>query len=187
MMAFRKLPGIGPKSAERLTFYLLKSSDQRREELARSLFDLKKNIMLCDRCSNWSEKNLCAICSNLTRDQHQICIVEEPLDVIALESSGAYKGLYHVLHGALSPLDSIGPDELTIHHLLQRLETEPITEIIFGTNPTVTGEATAVYLSGQMKVRGIRMTHLAQGLPMGGSLEFADPDTLKRAILGRRE
>ncbi len=184
--AFGRLPGIGPRSAERLTFYLLKQPDNRLQELSQSVEGLKDGLQYCKRCCNISEKEVCRICDNPSRDQQQICIVEDILDVMALESSGSFTGLYHVLHGALSPLDNIGPEQLTIHQLTKRLDAEPIEEIIFATNPTVTGEATASYITRQLEHRSIRLTHLAQGIPMGGHLEFTDPDTLKRAMVGRR-
>lgn len=187
IQAFHKLPGIGPKSAERLAFYLLKQPDDKVLDFAQALAGLKEGIQYCDRCCNLSEAAQCKICDTLTRDQHQVCIVEEPMDVFVLENTGAYKGLYHVLQGAISPLDGVGPDQLTIDRLMRRFEEESIEEVILATNPTVTGEATAVYLSRQLQQRSIRVTHLAQGLPMGGQLEFADPDTLKRALQGRRE
>lgn len=182
-----KLPGIGPKSAERLAFYLLKKPNDQVAALAEAVANLKNGIHYCRQCCNLSDQELCKICDNAARDRNQICIVEEPLDVFALENSGAYKGLYHVLHGAISPLDGVGPDQLTIDQLARRLDEETCEEIILATNPTVTGEATAVYISRLLKPRSIRVTHLAQGLPMGGELEFADPDTLKRAMMGRRE
>ncbi|MDF2379130.1 MAG: recombination mediator RecR [Candidatus Gracilibacteria bacterium] len=182
-----KLPGIGPKSAERLVFYLFQRDDSHVKDLANALSNLKEGIVYCERCCNLSESTLCGVCESPGRDQNTVCIVENPMDVFVLESTGAYKGLYHVLHGAISPLDGIGPEQLTVHQLNQRFEKEEIEEIVLATNPTVTGEATAVYISRQLNPRSIRITHLAQGLPMGGQLEFADPDTLKRAIQGRRE
>lgn len=184
---FSRLPGVGPKSAERLTFYLLKQPSEQVQQLAESLNLLKNSLVFCDRCCNYSEKVTCQICDNLSREREQVCIVEDPMDVFALENTGAYKGLYHVLHGAISPLDGVGPERLTIEQLMKRLDTETVTEIILATNPTVTGEATAVYISRLLKTRSLRITHLAQGIPMGGQLEFADQDTLKRALLGRRE
>jgi recombination protein RecR len=187
IQAFHRLPSIGPKSAERLAFYLLKQDDEKVLDLAQAVAGLKEGIQYCERCCNLSEKAICRICDTLTRDQHQVCVVEEPMDVFVLESTGAYKGLYHVLQGAISPLDGVGPEQLTIDKLMNRFDEEKIEEIILATNPTVTGEATSVYLSRQLSQRSLRVTHLAQGLPMGGQLEFADPDTLKRALQGRRE
>lgn len=182
-----KLPGIGPKSAERLAFHLLKKPKDHVGQLAEAIANLKEGIKYCQKCCNLSDRDVCRICDNESRDNHQICIVEEPMDVFALENSGAYKGLYHVLHGAISPLDGVGPDQLTIDSLMKRLEEGGCEEIILATNPNVTGEATSIYLSRLLRPRSLRITHLAQGLPMGGELEFADPDTLKRAIVGRRE
>lgn len=188
IQTLKRLPGIGPKSAERLTYYLMKQPDSAVEELVTALKKAKSGTRFCRQCFNISDRELCSICNNSSRDQHQICVVEEPWDVYALEHSGAYKGLYHVLHGAISPLDGIGPEQLKIAELMKRLEeTEAVKEVILATNPNLTGEATAMYLSRQIKPRGLKLTHLAQGLPMGGSLEFADPDTLKRALVGRRE
>lgn len=183
----KTLPGIGPKSAERIAFSLLKSPDSVIQEFSEALLGLKKDMGLCELCSNWSEKKLCFICDNDSRDRSLLCIVEEAKDLFALEAAGVYQGLYHVLHGALSPLDGITAEHLTIDLLLKRLDQEKIMELIFATNPTVTGEATAIFISRQLKPRGIRMSRLAQGIPMGGSLEFADHDTLKKAFLGRRE
>lgn len=184
---FSRLPGIGPKSAERLAFFLLKRSSDQVHQLADALAKLREGIVFCKRCCNISDQEVCRLCDDATRDQRQICVVEEPTDVFALEQSGAYKGLYHVLQGAISPLDGIGPEQLTIQQLMTRVESEPIEEVIMATDPTVTGEATAMYLSRLLKPRSLRVTHLAQGIPMGGHLEFADQDTLRRAILGRRD
>lgn len=184
---FSRLPGIGPKSAERLTFFLLKRSSDQVYQLADALAKLREGIVFCKRCCNISDQEVCRLCDDATRDQRQICVVEEPTDVFALEQSGAYKGLYHVLQGAISPLDGIGPEQLTIQQLMARVESESIEEVIMATDPTVTGEATAMYLSRLLKPRSLRVTHLAQGIPMGGHLEFADQDTLRRAILGRRD
>lgn len=180
-----RLPGIGPKSAERLAFHLLKKPKEQVSVLADAIANLKEGMVYCQQCCNISDKEVCRICENPHRDRDQICVVEEPMDVFALENAGAYKGLYHVLHGAISPLDGIGPDQLSIEALLKRLDT--CQELILATNPNVTGEATAIYITRLLKPRSIRITHLAQGLPMGGELEFADPDTLKRAMMGRRE
>jgi len=182
-----KLPGIGPKSAERLVFYLFQKEDSQVKQLGEAICNLKEGIVYCERCCNLSESKLCLICDNTRREQSTICIVENPMDVFVLEATGAYTGLYHVLHGAISPLDGVGPEHLTIHQLNRRFSNETIEEIVLATNPTVTGEATAVYISRQLRQRGLRITHLAQGLPMGGQLEFADQDTLKRALMGRRE
>jgi len=184
---FNKLPGIGPKSAERLTFYLLKKDKQQLKEFADSLGTLQEGIVYCQDCCNISESDICKICANESRDSAQLCVVEEPMDVFVLEQTGAYKGKYHVLHGAISPIDGVGPEQLTVDKLMRRLDESVVEELILATNPTVTGEATAVYVSRQVKPRNVRVTHLAQGLPMGGELEFADQDTLKRALSGRME
>lgn len=182
---FSKLPGIGPRSAERLTYYLLKQELNKSKDLAKALFDLKEGIVYCATCSNISSSEVCKICDDLSRDQDKICVVEEPMDVFALENTGVYQGLYHVLHGAISPLDGVGPEQLTVDKLMKRLDGDGVEEVILAMNSTVTGEATSVYLSRLIKPRPLRVTHLAQGLPMGGELEFADPDTLKRALQGR--
>lgn len=184
---FSRLPGIGPKSAERLTFFLLKQETGQSQQLADALAALKEGIVSCERCCNISNQTVCQICDNEGRDQQQVCVVEDPMDVFVLENTGAYKGLYHVLQGAISPLDGVGPEQLTIQQLMTRLDREPIEEVILATNPTVTGEATSVYITRQLRPRSLRVTHLAQGLPMGGELEFADHDTLKRALRGRQE
>lgn len=186
IQGFSRLPGIGPKSAERLSFYLLKQPQDRLQELSEAIGGLKQGIQYCSKCCNLTEQTVCNICEHPARDRQQLCIVEEPMDVFVLESTGAYKGLYHVLQGALSPLDGVGPEQLTIHQLMNRIDEESFEEIILATNPTVTGEATSVYLTRQLQPRSLRITHLAQGIPMGGQLEFADPDTLKRALQGRR-
>lgn len=182
-----KLPGIGPKSAERLTFYLLKREGAHVQALADAIGGLKRGIVICERCCNMSSQRLCQICDSVSREQGMVCVVEDPMDVFVLENTGAYKGLYHVLHGAISPLDGVGPEQLKIQQLMDRFDSESIEELILATNPTVTGEATAVYLTRQLRQKNIRITHLAQGLPMGGELEFAGEDTLKRAFMGRRE
>ncbi|MDP3976310.1 MAG: recombination mediator RecR [bacterium] len=182
-----KLPGIGPKSAERLTFYLLQKDHGRLQALAEAVAGLKQGLRFCQRCCNLSEQETCNICEHPGRERQTLCLVESPMDVFVLEETGVYKGIYHVLHGAISPLDGVGPEHLTIAQLLKRFEQETFAEIILATNPTVTGEATAAHVSRLLQPRGIRITHLAQGIPMGGQIEFADQDTLKRALNGRRE
>jgi recombination protein RecR len=192
-----RLPGIGPKSAERLTFYLLTKPDAVLDSFGQAVLELKKGLVYCEMCQNIAEDVLCRLCNNNSRDHRQICVVEDPMDVFALEGSGAYKGLYHVLHGALSPVDRIGPDDLKIAELVQRIQdstvsstsSERCAEVILATNPTMTGEATAMYVTRQIRQvdAELKLTHLAQGLPMGGELEFADSDTLKRAFVGRME
>lgn len=182
-----RLPGIGPKTAERLTFYLLKQGRERAGLLAQALSDLHQAMGYCQRCCNISERTLCRICDNPGRNQRMVCVVEEVVDVMAVENIGVYKGVYHVLQGAISPADGIGPEHLTIHQLMKRADEEALEEIIVATNPTVTGQATSGYIAELLKPRKVRVTHLALGLPIGGQLEFADPDTLRRAMSGRRE
>ncbi len=185
--SFEKLPGIGPKTAQRLTFYLLHVPQKQLDGFAEALETLKKNTVLCSICFNVSDKDPCSICSNRNRDKSIICVVEQPLDVLALEKTGDYKGVYHVLHGAISPLNNIGPDELHIRELLPRLKNEEVKEIILATNPNMEGEATAMYIAKLIKPLGIKVTRLAHGLPVGADLEYADEVTLSRAIEGRRK
>jgi len=185
--AFEKLPGIGPKTAQRLTFYLLHVPQKQLDEFADALGTLKKNTVLCSICLNIAEKDPCPICSDQNRDKETICIVEQPLDILALEKTGDYKGIYHVLHGAISPLNNIGPDELHIGELLPRLKNSEVKEIILATNPNMEGEATAMYIARLIKPLGIKVTRLAHGLPVGADLEYADEVTLSRAIEGRRD
>ncbi|MBU3957172.1 recombination mediator RecR [Patescibacteria group bacterium] len=185
--SFEKLPGIGPKTAQRLTFYLLHVPQKQLDEFAEALGTLKKNTVLCSICFNVSEKDPCPICSNQSRDKSIICVVEQPLDVLALEKTGEYKGVYHVFHGAISPLSNIGPDELHIRELLPRLKNGEVEEVILATNPNMEGEATAMYVAKLIKPLGIKVTRLAHGLPVGADLEYADEVTLSRAIEGRRK
>nr|WP_290667268.1 recombination mediator RecR [Ardenticatena sp.] len=184
---FAKLPGVGPKTASRLTFYLLRAPEEQVQALADALYELRRHLVTCSRCFNIGETNPCGICSDTSRDQATVCVVEEPLDVIAIERTGAYKGLYHVLHGAISPVDGILPQDLRIRELVQRVKQEPIEEVILATNPTLEGEATAEYIARQLRSHGVRLTRLARGLPMGGDLEYADEVTLSRALQGRSE
>lgn len=185
--SFEKLPGIGPKTAQRLTFYLLHVPQRQLNEFSEALATLKKNTVLCSICLNVSEKDPCPICSDRSRDKSIICVVEQPLDVLALEKTGDYKGVYHVLHGAISPLNNIGPDELHIRELLPRLKNGEVEEVILATNPNMEGEATAMYIAKLIKPLGIKVTRLAHGLPVGADLEYADEVTLSRAIEGRRK
>ncbi|MBI5465515.1 recombination protein RecR [Candidatus Gottesmanbacteria bacterium] len=199
--SFERLPGIGPKTAQRLTFYLLHVPQIELDEFSKALSELKKNTVLCSVCFNVSETNPCPICTDPVRDKDVICVVEQPLDVLALEKTGKYKGLYHVLHGAISPLNNIGPDELYINQLLDRISlrfrestyqsgSNEITEIILATNPNMEGEATAMYIKDQLlKIENLKLkiSRLGQGLPTGGDLEYADEVTLSRALEGRRE
>ena len=185
---FHRLPGIGPKTAQRLTFYLLRAPKEQADSLAQAVLQLKERITICAVCSNIAEENPCAICRDDSRDRSIVCVVEEPLDVLALERTREYHGLYHVLHGAISPVEGIGPEDLKIQELLERIRQNPsIGEIVLATNPNLEGEATAMYLERLIKPLGIRMTRLARGLPMGSDLEYADEVTLTRALEGRRE
>lgn len=185
---FHRLPGIGPKTAQRLTFYLLRASKEQSQSLAEALMRLKERVVTCSVCSNIAEEDPCAICRDESRDRSIICVVEEPLDVLAIERTREYRGLYHVLHGAISPVEGIGPEDLKIQELLDRIQQDAaIREIVLATNPNLEGEATALYLERLIKPLGIRLTRLARGLPMGGDLEYADEVTLTRALEGRRE
>ena len=185
--AFAQLPGIGPKTASRLTFYLLRRPAEQTDALADALRDLKERIIFCQQCLNITEQSPCKICQDEGRERGVICVVEEPLDVLAIERTGEYRGLYHVLHGAISPVEGIGPDELRINELMARLRAESIQEILLATNPNLEGEATAMYLARLIQPMGIRVTRLARGLPVGGDLEYADAVTLSRALEGRQE
>lgn len=185
--ALSKLPGIGPKTASRLAFYLLRVPETEVFALADALRELKTRVVYCERCCNIAETSPCAICSSEERDQGLICVVEEPSDVLAVERTREYKGVYHVLHGAISPVDGIGPAQLKIAELLTRLQAVPVREVLLATNPNLEGEATAMYLARLIRPLGIRVTRLAHGLPMGGDLEYADEVTLSRALSGRHE
>lgn len=184
---FSKLPGVGVKTAQRLTFFLLRSPADQARRLTEAILRVKESIIYCSRCFNITETDPCLICSNPNRDQDTICVVEEPLDVLALEKTGIYKGLYHVLHGALSPVEGIGPKDLRIEELLKRLQDGKVREVILATNPNFEGEYTANYLQKELKPLPVRVTGLARGLPIGGDLEYADEGTLSRALEGRRE
>jgi len=181
------LPGIGPKTASRLTFYLLRAGDDQASELASALDALKTSTQLCSTCFNITEDDPCPICSDDGRDEQLLCIVEEPLDVVAIERSRAYNGRFHVLHGAISPVEGIGPDDLKIAELLRRLEHEHFVEIIIATNATLEGDSTALYLQRRLAPHEVRLTRLARGLPVGGDLEYTDEITLGRALEGRQE
>jgi recombination protein RecR len=185
--AFAQLPGIGPKTASRLTFYLLRRPAEQSEALADALRDLKQKTVFCSTCFNITEQSPCTVCRDEARDRSIICVVEEPLDVLAIDRTGEFKGLYHVWHGSISPVDGIGPDELRIGELMARLQDEPVKEVLLATNPNLEGEATAMYLARLIQPLGIRVTRLARGLPVGGDLEYADAVTLGRALEGRRE
>jgi len=184
---FSRLPGIGPKTASRLTFFLLRAPAEQALSLAEALRQLRERTIFCSICFNITEESPCPICRDEGRDRSIICVVEEPLDVLAIERTREYRGLYHVLHGAISPIDGIGPEDLKIRELINRLQAEPVEEVILATNPSLEGEATAMYLYRQLAPLGVRITHLARGLPVGGDLEYADEITLARALEGRRE
>ena len=184
---FSRLPGIGPKTASRLTFFLLRSSAEQAASLAEALTQMRERITFCSTCFNITEESPCPICQDEGRDRSLICVVEEPLDVLAIERTREYRGLYHVLHGTISPMEGIGPEDLKIRELITRLQAERVEEVILATNPSLEGEATAMYLHRQLVPLGVRVTRLARGLPVGGDLEYADQVTLARALEGRRE
>jgi recombination protein RecR len=189
--SFARLPGIGPKTAQRLTYHLLRAPDAEARALARALVAVRDEVVFCDRCFNISDAPLCPICRDPVRDDGRLCVVEEPLDVLAIERTGEFRGRYHVLHGAISPIDGIGPDRLKIRELLARVdeafrEGAQVEEVILATNPTLEGEATAMYLNERLEGRVTSVTRIARGLPVGGDLEYADDVTLIRALQGRR-
>lgn len=184
---FARLPGVGPKSAARLTFYLLRAANEQALELSAALQDLKEKTTFCSVCHNITEQDPCAICLDEDRQRDLICVVEEPLDIVALERSRAYNGLYHVLHGAISPVEGIGPEDLKIEELMQRLEDGSFSELIIATNATLEGDATTLYLQRRLsEVEGLRLTRLARGLSVGGDLEYTDEITITRALEGRQ-
>lgn len=191
--SFERLPGIGPKTAQRLTFYLLHVPQGELERIANAVQNLKKGTVICSVCNTVDETDPCSICSDSHRESSVVCVVEQPLDVLALEKSGKYKGIYHVLHGRIDPLNNIGPDEIFIKQLFDRVKNSTnghsITEVILATNPTMEGEATAMYISKQLKnyVQNIKITRIGRGLPIGADLEYADSSTLDRAMEGRSE
>jgi recombination protein RecR len=182
-----RLPGIGPKTASRLTFHLLRSSEEQAQALANAIAGLHEMVVTCAVCFNIAESSPCPICDDNQRDRTMLCVVEEPLDLLAIERTGQYDGLYHVLHGAISPIEGVGPEDLKISELVGRLNENPVEEVIMATNPSLEGESTAMYISRQLTTLGIRVTRLAHGLPVGGDLEYADEVTLSRALEGRRE
>ncbi len=184
---FHKLPGIGPKSAQRLAYHVLRAPAGDAKALAEAILDVKERIVLCSLCQNLTDINPCAICSNPSRDASVICVVEEPLDVLALERTRSFRGLYHVLHGVISPMDGIGPEDLKMAELLARVGRGSVREVIMATNPNLQGEATAMYASRLLAPLGVRVTRLARGLPVGADLEYADDVTLSRAIENRQE
>jgi len=182
-----KLPGIGPKSAQRLTFYLLRAPDEQAKALAEAILSLRQKTRLCSTCFNIADADLCPICNSGKRDNNKVCIVEQPQDILAIEHIGIYKGLYHVLHGAISPTEGIGSEDIRIKELLERINGSQVDEVIIATNPTLEGEQTSMYLNKIISPLGIRVTRLAQGLPFGTELEYADDVTLTRALEGRQE
>ncbi len=182
-----RLPGVGPKSAQRLAFHILRSDEASATRLADAIIEVKRTIHFCARCFNLAEADLCEVCSDARRDTHIICVVEEPRDVVAIERTGEFRGMYHVLQGAISPIDGIGPEQLRVRELIDRIGAGGIEEIIVATNPNVEGETTALYISRLAKPLGVRVTRIASGLPVGGDLEYADEVTLGRALEARRE
>ncbi|MEK7848479.1 MAG: recombination mediator RecR [Chloroflexota bacterium] len=183
--ALHRLPGIGPKMAQRLAYYLLRASAEEVETLAQAMLAVKQQVVLCAVCQNTADTSPCALCQDPSRDGSLVCVVEEPLDVLAIERSGAFKGLYHVLHGSISPMDGVGPEDLKIRELLERLRGEEIKEVILATNPNLEGEATAMYIHRLVAPLGVKASRLARGLPFGGELEYADEVTLSRALEDR--
>jgi recombination protein RecR len=189
--AFARLPGVGPKTAQRLTYHLLRAPEGEARMLAEALVAVREQVVFCEVCFNISDAPLCAVCRDPARDRRRLCVVEEPLDVLALDRTGEFKGLYHVLHGAISPIDGVGPDRLRIRELLGRADDakragEPLEEVILATNPTLEGEATAMYLAERLEGTVALVSRIARGLPVGGDLEYADEVTLIRALQGRR-
>jgi recombination protein RecR len=184
---FGRLPGIGPKTAQRLTFYLLRGSKERTESLGRAVLSLKENIKICSVCSNLAEDDPCVICGDNRRNQSLLMLVEEPLDIIAFEKTGKFDGVYHVLHGAISPVEGIGPDDLYIKQLLTRIHNGRIDEVILGTNINVEGEATAMYIQKLLEPLKVKITRIARGLPVGSDIEYADEVTLAKALEGREK
>lgn len=184
---FSKLPGIGKRSAERLAFHILKQPQENVERFSDALADAKKRITFCPKCQSLTDVTPCSICSDLKRDHSVICVVENPKDILAMEKTKEFKGVYHVLHGVISPIDGIGPDDIRIKELLIRTKDENVKEIIMATNPSIEGEATAMYISNLFKNFGIKVTRIAHGLPVGGELEYADEITITKALEGRHE
>ena len=185
--AFSRLPGIGPKSAQRIAFHLIKSDDRDVEHLSDAITKAKATVRFCERCSNFAETTLCHFCSDDRRDSTTICVVEESRDVVAIEKTGEFRGRYHVLLGAINPLDGVGPEQLKIRELLVRIEPESVKEVILCMNPNTEGDVTSIYLARILKPLGVKVTRIASGLPVGGDLEYADELTLGRALEGRRE
>jgi recombination protein RecR len=184
---FGKLPGVGPKSAQRIAFHLVKLPKEDALRLARAISEAKEKVRFCEKCFNMSDEATCAVCSDVRRDPSLVCVVEEPRDIVAVEKTQEYKGFYHVLQGAINPIDGIGPDQLRVKELLERLQDGVVREVILCTNPNIEGEATAMYLARLLEPLGISVTRIASGLPVGGDLEYADELTLGRALEGRRQ
>ena len=182
-----RLPGIGPKSAQRLAYHIIRLPTQEAYDLSEAIQSVKQKIIFCEECQNLTDKSPCMICSNPQRQRNLICAVEDPLDVLALEKTRCYNGLYHVLHGVISPMNGIGPDQIKLKELFSRLSSNDITELIIATNPTLEGEATSMYISRYLGSTNVRLTHLARGIPIGGSLEYSDSLTLSRAFQGRQQ
>jgi recombination protein RecR len=183
----KKLPGVGSKSAQRLAFHILRSSEDDASALALAISDVKASLRLCSVCNNITDIDPCTYCSSATRNQHLICVVEEPTNIAAVEKTRHYNGVYHVLHGAISPIHGVGPEQLRIANLMKRVEEGGADEVILATNPTVEGEATATYLSGQLRRAGLKVTRIATGIPAGSDIEYADEITMLKAMEGRRE
>jgi recombination protein RecR len=182
-----RFPGVGEKTASRLALYILRCSKEEAVDLAKSIINVKEKITLCSICYNLTDQNPCIICKNEKREKEVVCIVEEPGDLMALEGSGEFRGRYHVLHGVISPLDGVNPDDIRIKELMERLKGDQIKEVIIATNPTTNGNATALYLSKLIKPLGVKVTRIAQGIPIGGDIEYTDEVTLKKALEGRRD
>ena len=185
--ALERLPGIGPKSAQRMAFHILRSSDEEAQALAEAITEVKEKITQCKVCFNFADQEICDLCASDQRDRTTICVVAEPRDVIAMEKTNEYKGVYHVLQGLISPMDGIGPDMLRIRELQQRIISDNIKEVILATNPTIEGDTTAMYLAGILKPLGAKVTRIAHGMPVGGDMDYADQATLIRALEWRRE
>lgn len=183
----KKLPGVGAKSAQRLAFYILRASDEDAEGLAQAVRDVKANLRLCSVCNNITDIDPCAYCTSATRNQRLVCVLEEPTNIAAIEKTKHFNGVFHVLHGAISPLHGVGPEQLRISNLLSRVEEGNVDEVILATNPTVEGEATAVYLSQQLKRAGVKVTRIAMGIPVGSDIEYTDEITMLKAMEGRRD
>jgi recombination protein RecR len=187
IQAFNRLPGVGPKSAQRLAYHILRAPEQEAQALATSLIDVKQRIKLCSTCMNITESDPCLYCSDVRRDRALIAVVEQPLDILALERAGGFRGQYHVLHGVLNPMDGIGPEDIRVRELLARLQDGVVKEVIMATNPSLEGEATGMYIQRLIGPLGVRVTRLARGLPSGADLEYTDDVTLSRAIEGRQD